>query len=421
MSRQRRPVEFCFHDVPIICAALKGNYSPTNNQGGLTLRLGYYVLGGSKKGPKAAALAQIEGEEDLGFTSQIHRCGNGILDQDFACRGFPSDAQLLRLLLGPAPQFSVVTATRVSRGIAYLSESHFDLVLLDLSLPDGDGIDTLRRVRCCSSQYSDRGSNWPRRRSSRDKALREGAQDYLIKGEIDRSLLVRVIRYACERNRLMADLHSLALMDTLTGLYNRRGFVTIAEEQLKLACRMGHSVALAFIDLDGMKKINDELGHEAGDQALFNTAGILRSTFRASDIIARLGGDEFIVLAIATRSGSVSRLHKRLRQTLARHNALQSPPTLSFSVGIAHYNPLTSDRTSIEHLMTRADQAMYVEKQSHRTSRTFQEQARANRDPENLAAARPGPEKPLIKTPRAACLTGGEQGAPGNRVGGPWH
>ena len=200
----------------------------------------------------------------------------------------------------------------------------------------------------------------------------------------------------------LADLHSLALVDTLTGLYNRRGFVTIAEEQLKLACRMGHSVALAFIDLDGMKKINDELGHEAGDQALVNTAGILRSTFRASDIIARLGGDEFIVLAIATRSGSVSRLHKRLRQTLARHNALQSPPTLSFSVGIAHYNPLTSDRTSIEHLMTRADQAMYVEKQSHRTSRTFQEQARANRDPENLAAARPGPEKPPGTQPQAA-------------------
>ena len=320
----------------------------------------------------------------------------------------PSDAQLLHLLLGADSQFSVVTATRVSRGIASLSEGHIDLVLLDLSLPDGDGIDTLRRVRCAARNIPIVILTGLDDEALAIMALREGAQDYLIKGEIDRSLLVRVIRYACERNRLMTDLQSLALVDTLTGLYNRRGFVTIAEEQLKLAYRMGHSVALAFIDLDGMKQINDGLGHEAGDQALVHTAGILRSTFRASDIIARLGGDEFIVLAIAARNGAVNRLNKRLRQALARHNEQQSPPTLSFSVGFAHYNPLTSDRTSIENLMTQADQAMYVEKQSHRTSRTFQEQARSNRDPGDLAAARPDPEKPPIKSglrPQAACVT----------------
>ena len=293
----------------------------------------------------------------------------------------PSDAQLLRLLLRAEPQFSVVTATRVSRGIASLSESSFDLVLLDLSLPDGEGIDTLRRVRCAARNVPIVVLTGLDDEAIAISALREGAQDYLLKGETDRSLLLRVIRYACERNRLMADLQSLALMDTLTGLYNRRGFVTIATEQLKLAQRMGHSVALAFIDLDDMKRINDELGHEPGDQALVATAAILKSTFRASDVIARLGGDEFIVLAIGAHHGAVNRLHKRLKLALDRYNQKQSSPPLSFSVGFAHYNPLTAGRTSIEDLMIQADQAMYVEKQSHHASRTFQEKARASRQP----------------------------------------
>src|SRR4029079_13718509 len=114
-------------------------------------------------------------------------------------------------------------------------------------------------------------------------ALRQGAQDYLVKPEIDRALLLRVVRYACERHRLVSSLQSIALTDTLTGLYNRHGFMTIGEEQLKLAQRNGHNVWLAFVDLDGMKRINDELGHEYGDRALIATASILKSTFRTSD------------------------------------------------------------------------------------------------------------------------------------------
>lgn len=284
----------------------------------------------------------------------------------------PDDAELLRRLLCVGSQFSVTTADRIARGISCLAEGQFDLVLLDLSLPDGNGIENVRRVHNAARNVPIVVLTGLDDEAVAMMALREGAQDYLIKGEIDRPLLVRLIRYACERHRLMAALESLALIDTLTGLYNRRGFVTIAEEQLKLACRMGHSVVLAFIDLDGMKQINDEFGHEAGDQALVATTSILKSTFRASDVIARLGGDEFIVLAIAARNGAINRLRTRLRQTLARHNQQQSGLPLSFSVGFVRYNPLASDPTSIEPLIALADQEMYVEKQSHHSSRTFQ-------------------------------------------------
>jgi diguanylate cyclase (GGDEF)-like protein len=163
----------------------------------------------------------------------------------------------------------------------------------------------------------------------------------------------------------------MALVDTLTGLYNRRGFLTLADEQLRLARRTGQGFALAFVDLDGMKKINDELGHEFGDAALITTAEILRSTFRGSDIIARLGGDEFIVLAIAATPMSCAGIKKRLLKAASVRNSSPSVVPVAFSVGFSHYNPLLSKHTSIERLMVEADQAMYVEKIMRRGNRSY--------------------------------------------------
>jgi len=205
-------------------------------------------------------------------------------------------------------------------------------------------------------------------------ALRNGAQDFLVKPEIDRALLLRVVRYACERHRLVSSLQSAALLDTLTGLYNRHGFMTIGQEQLKLAQRQAEYVSLAFVDLDGMKHINDELGHESGDRALIATAGILKSTFRASDLIARLGGDEFIVLALGIQPGATAGVHKRLMRNLAAYNRSQSVPPVGFSVGFASHKPPRKDQTTLEQLMTEADKAMYAVKQTRRACRTFKDQ-----------------------------------------------
>ncbi len=288
-----------------------------------------------------------------------------------------ADAQLIRLLLRGDPQYTVTTATRIARGIAYLAQNRFGLVLLDLTLPDGEGIDVLRRVQLAARDVPIVVLDEPHDEARAIEALRQGAQDYLAKGQIDRSLLLRVLRYACERHRLMAALQSLALTDTLTGLCNRRGFVTIAEERLKLARRTGQSVALIFVDLNGMKRINDELGHEVGDQALVATALILKATFRASDVIGRLGGDEFVVLAMAAHASAASRIRKRLMQALSRYNESEEGVQVSFSIGFAYYNPLVASETTIELLMTQADEAMYVEKREHHASRGFREITRA--------------------------------------------
>lgn len=286
-----------------------------------------------------------------------------------------ADADLLRVLLRVDPRVCVMTVARLAKGIAQLSREHFDLVLLDLSLPDCEGEEAVRKVHRAAPGTPIVALSAVHDEQLGIRALREGAQDWLVPAEIDRSLLMRVIRYACERQRLMTEVHSLALVDTLTGLYNRRGFVTIAEEQFKLARRTGHSITLAFVDFDGMKRINDEVGHEIGDQALLATARLLKSTFRAADIVARLGGDEFIVLLAAAGQTVSDRLRKRLLRSVAAHNETPGVVAVSLSIGFAHYNPLTSKQT-LEQVMNAADQAMYLEKQSHRGSRTFQDRQR---------------------------------------------
>lgn len=287
------------------------------------------------------------------------------------------DAQLIRLLLKPEPRFHVTTASRLTRGLTHMRREQFDLVLVDLALPDGGGVNAVSEVRRTHSGLPIIALSSIDDESVALAALRQGAQDWLLKSQIDRALLLRVIRYAQERHRLLAALQSLALTDTLTGLYNRRGFITVAEEQLKLARRSGYSLALAFVDLDGMKRINDELGHEFGDQALVNTAQILRDTFRASDVIARLGGDEFIVLAIDAGPGVASRSRKHLAQALAQHNAAPGAVPLAFSVGFSHFIPAAENNTAcIEDLMVEADKQMYIEKQQSRASRSFQEKER---------------------------------------------
>lgn len=106
----------------------------------------------------------------------------------------------------------------------------------------------------------------------------------------------RFVQDITARKRVEEELKRLALRDDLTGLANRRAFVTVGQQLLRIAERAGETALLAYIDLDNMKAINDRYGHAAGDLALMEMAGLLRRTFRESDVISRLGGDEFCIL-----------------------------------------------------------------------------------------------------------------------------
>jgi len=167
-----------------------------------------------------------------------------------------------------------------------------------------------------------------------------------------------------ERKRLEEELRSLSLTDDLTGLYNRRGFITLAQQEIKVAHRLGKGMMLFFLDFDNLKTINDALGHHVGDQALIDTAHVLKHTFRESDVVARYGGDEFVALTLEISENSELVLAQRLGENLANFNAAsQAPYRLSVSLGFAHYNP--EKPCPLDDLMVKADRSMYDNKRDH--------------------------------------------------------
>jgi diguanylate cyclase (GGDEF)-like protein len=180
-------------------------------------------------------------------------------------------------------------------------------------------------------------------------------------------LLMRAVRCAAKQYMLQAELGNLALTDELTGLYNRRGFMALAERQLKLGRRTDRSMLLFIMDLDGLKQINDSFGHLEGDLVLKRTAHVLEETFRDSDVVARLGGDEFAVLAIEAAGHSEGSIRARLFERLKSVSAEQSGCEISVSLGLARFDPCS--HASIEELMMKADNAMYEQKRRRSSSR----------------------------------------------------
>ncbi len=176
--------------------------------------------------------------------------------------------------------------------------------------------------------------------------------------------IVQVVRDITERKKFEETLRNTSLKDDLTGLFNRRGLLKQAAPYFDFARRQKESLLLLFIDLDGMKRINDEFGHNEGDNALIKTAEILNRTFRSSDIIARLGGDEFTVLVTdpnTNKDDAITRLDENLN---AYNEAETRGIKLAFSIGVAQLEP--ERMTCFEELLEQADQAMYKQKRLKR-------------------------------------------------------
>jgi len=166
------------------------------------------------------------------------------------------------------------------------------------------------------------------------------------------------------REKLEKEILNLSITDPLTDLHNRRGFLSLAEQQLKLSVRNKRRMQLYFADLDGLKWINDTLGHEEGDKTLIEAASAFSETFRASDIIARMGGDEFAILAIDQEDTSnPEMLLSRLQSQIDKHNNQENRKyRLSISIGYTLYDP--ESPCSLDDLMAGADKLMYEQKRS---------------------------------------------------------
>jgi diguanylate cyclase (GGDEF)-like protein len=180
-------------------------------------------------------------------------------------------------------------------------------------------------------------------------------------GELERVL----VRSGTRVVELQGELRRMGTSDQLTRLMNRRGFLPSAEHQLEVAKRTHQPMALMFLDLDGLKQVNDSLGHSAGDGMLTEAAFVLRETFRASDLIARMGGDEFCVLFAVESSDAAAIALARLQSTIDQANDHEGRPfVLSFSAGVAMFDP--ESRDTLDQLIAVADVQMYEAKRGKR-------------------------------------------------------
>ena len=177
-----------------------------------------------------------------------------------------------------------------------------------------------------------------------------------------------IVRDVTERRRMMEDLKDLSLRDELTGLNNRRGFFTMAEQQIRMVRRMKRNLYCVFIDLDYLKQINDRFGHKEGDRALVGTSKILKRSFREADILARMGGDEFAILIIDDFEMGEEVILNRLAENTADYNRTNRrgyEVSLSAGIALLHYD----STVSLQELLDLADTKMYENKRRKRAVR----------------------------------------------------
>ena len=220
-----------------------------------------------------------------------------------------------------------------------------------------EGVSTYR-LRHKNGEYRWFEVRWAALRSTSGEAreLHTAARDVTERREAEQQL-----------NSYAKQLRALSIRDELTGLYNRRGFREVAGQAHSRAVRDLRTAALIFLDLNGMKRINDDLGHDVGDQALVDTAAVLSSALRQADVLARLGGDEFVVFALDFGPFDLDPLRSRLRELAdARVASHARPFRLSMSVGAAFVEPATP--STLDELLERADAAMYQQKNSRRAA-----------------------------------------------------
>lgn len=278
----------------------------------------------------------------------------------------PAEARALDEALEAHDDAARFVRERVGRGddlFACLDRRRFDVVAFGVGLGGPADLATVAKLRDHAPDTAIvvvAGTACP---GFALEAVRHGAQDCLVRERLRGAPLGRILRFAIERQRRLTELRAVALVDELTGLYNRRGFLALAQQQLRIADRLSSRLCQIFVDLDGLKRINDTLGHPAGDRALAEAAELLRETFRDCDVIARVGGDEFAVLTMDSTDDDAAAMLARLADRVAAHNAwLDRDFAISLSTGVALYDGATP--SSVGELLARADAWMYTHKRS---------------------------------------------------------
>jgi diguanylate cyclase (GGDEF)-like protein len=289
------------------------------------------------------------------------------------------DARLLREMLNgqnslniQSKQLETMTAAE-----AHLAKHAVDIILLDLGLPDAQGLEAIRRAHAAAPGVPLVVLTGLDDESLAVQALQLGAQDYLIKGQIETRGLLRALRYAIERKTMESATLAMARQmahsaehDFLTGLPNRMLLNDRVGQAIALARRHTRKVAVLFLDLDGFKHINDSLGHPVGDKLLESVAKRLVDCIRGSDSVSRQGGDEFVVLLLDLEHAEDAAVTARrmLDAVALPHCIDQHDLHVTASIGVSVY---PDDGLDADTLIKNADTAMYQAKENGRRSFQF--------------------------------------------------
>ena len=265
------------------------------------------------------------------------------------------------------PRYDVDAVGDGETALKRAAELNPDLVLLDLFLPGMDGFGALTGLRR-NSRTADTPVIFLSAQGdaeTKSQGLSLGAADYLAKPFSEQELMARVdrtLKLAAQKEHFRA----LAQTDGLTGLPNFRSFHARLEEEVARAHRYGHPLSCAMVDLDGLKEINDRLGHAAGNRAIVALADAVREELRDTDFAARYGGDEFVVLLPQTGESQAAQFAERLRRQLIEVGKTAGLPVRG-SIGVAAVDSQELDSPdAAEDLLRRADEALYRAKRSGR-------------------------------------------------------
>jgi len=277
----------------------------------------------------------------------------------------PGDARLLTETLreGNDLTFKVQEAATFERATELADANAPDIVLLDLNLPDSHGLYTFLRFRQSNPTVPVVVLTGIDDEELGIQAVKEGAEDFLTKGDLSPRLFARAVRYAIERNELKSQLEYCASHDALTGVFNRRYFNQMIGQELARSTRYKHPIGFLMVDIDDFKEINDTHGHEIGDRVLQGVARFLVGQMRTVDIVIRYGGDEFLLVLPETGSDS-DLAAKRVQNAAARDLASYVPSLdrdISISIGASYWE--TDRDVAIEQALSEADQDMYGHKQ----------------------------------------------------------
>ncbi|MGQ0587461.1 MAG: diguanylate cyclase domain-containing protein [Gammaproteobacteria bacterium] len=246
----------------------------------------------------------------------------------------------------------------------------YDCVLLDLALPEANGVDNVQRIRSANRGQTVVVMTRLDQEQPALGTLQRGAQDYVEKGRYDGAFLLRVIRRAMERNRVLNEVDQLreyqyfiATHDALTGLPNRNLFEDRANKALAQAQRENGAFAIGFIDLDQFKRVNDTHGHAIGDALLRTVGQLLSESVRSTDTVSRVGGDEFLLLLTPLRQNAESEAAAtvmRLREKIAALRQVEGRDVrVSASIGLSFF---PGHGRTLDSLLIWADQSMYAAK-----------------------------------------------------------